>query len=358
LTYDRKSRYISLGVSAREKEWSEAKCRVYDSAKDSYVRNDIINAAEIKAKSIIYKYKYERKPLPPDLFLKLFHDDSYGSESFYTYVEQVLKRDKEVLNPGTLKGYNDQLNKLKTFQPSLRFTEITASWIDSYSRFLANNRERKNNANTINKSLSFIRSILNRAKRDKKIEQHVFENEVSVARIEGNREYLTLLELESLWKLYHSGKFKPNKANVLRYFLFSCYTGLRYSDVKELRFKHIHEDWISMQMKKTNEKVRIPIHPRAKKLLPGPGFDNQQVFKVLTDQPTNRYLKDIMNQCGIKKTISFHSARHTFATACLERGISMEAVQSFLGHTDRKSTAIYGRMNDGRKRMEMEKWSA
>ena len=67
-------------------------------------------------------------------------------------------------------------------------------------------------------------------------------------------------------------------------------------------------------MIKTKEPVYIPLIMKAKDLIPGKGFANQNVFKVLTDQPTNRYLKEIMKTAGIQKKISFHCARHTFAT--------------------------------------------
>ena len=90
--------------------------------------------------------------------------------------------------------------------------------------------------------MSFIRSMLYRAKKAGLIETHVFENEIKVARIEGDREFLNLSELAKLEKLYQEGTLKKNKQNVLRYFLFACYTGLRYSDVRELRFKNIQDD--------------------------------------------------------------------------------------------------------------------
>lgn len=96
---------------------------------------------------------------------------------------------------------------------------------------------------------------------------------------------------------------------------------------------------------------------KAKELLPEQGFDNQNVFKVLTDQPTNRYLKDIMITAGISKHMSFHCSRHTFGTCSLDFGIPIEVVSKILGHTDIKTTAIYAQIRDGLKEQEMGKWN-
>ncbi len=157
--------------------------------------------------------------------------------------------------------------------------------------------------------------------------------------------------------LYYKNELTSGKQNVLRYFLFSCYTGLRYQDIKELRFQDIIDDkTISIQMTKTKGFVKIPLIEKAKDLIPPTGFEKQTVFQVLSGQPTNRYLKDIMKEVGIKKQISFHCSRHTFATVSKSHGIPYDVISKILGHTDIKTTKIYTKYELDLLTKEMKKW--
>ena len=224
-----------------------------------------------------------------------------------------------------------------------------------YDQYL--HQERSNNKNTRIKSLTFVRTFINKAILTGDLSENPIK-QFKIGRIEGNREYLNSVEVDKLEQLLQSNKLKQNKANVLRYFLFSCYTGQRYSDIQKLKFSDITNELISIRMTKTQDFVKIPIIPKAIKLLPKTNsFEKQKVFKVLSDQATNRYLKDIMLQAGINKTISFHCARHTFATLGLEVGIPVDVVSKLLGHTDLKTTQIYAKYGDKLKIKEMRKWN-
>lgn len=354
---NRKVYLISLGLSVPIKQWDKRNCRVKQSTPESYSTNTLLDSYENKARAILFDHRVNGKPITYSIFKRLFKDENYGNESFYAFVESKMKEEEKELAPGTITGYNHQLNKLKSFQGELQFNEITSSFIEAYQKYLAHKRDKPNNSNSIAKSMSFIRSMLYRAKKAGLIDGHVFENEMKVARIEGDREFLNLSELGKLEKLFQDGTLKKNRQNVLRYFLFACYTGLRYSDIHELRFSNIQdENWISIKMVKTKDPVRIPIIPRAHKLLPNRGLDSQKVFKVLTDQPTNRYLKEIMKIAEISKKISFHCARHTFATCSMDLNIPIEIVQKVLGHRDLRTTALYAKIRDGLKEAEMRKW--
>ena len=95
---------------------------------------------------------------------------------------------------------------------------------------------------------------------------------------------------------------------------------------------------------KTGELVRLQLSEPAKEFLPEKLFDNMPVFKVRTDQVTNRRLKEIMKLAGINKNITFHSARHTFATLAIVVGINPVAVSKMVGHKDLKTTMLYVKM--------------
>lgn len=138
-------------------------------------------------------------------------------------------------------------------------------------------------------------------------------------------------------------------------FLFSCYTGLAYIDLAELRPNNIitgadGELWISTNRVKTNTSVRVPILPQAmeliEKYMDDPRVQNNgTVFPVISNQGMNGYLKEIADVCGITKILTFHIARHTFATTVtLSNRVPIESVSKMLGHTNIRTTQIYAKV--------------
>ena len=140
-------------------------------------------------------------------------------------------------------------------------------------------------------------------------------------------------------------------------FLFSCYTGLAYVDVKKLKrsemVKGIDGDlWIYTNRQKTDTLSRIPILPAALKVVKR-YEDNPQcivddlLLPVMSNQKMNAYLKEIADLCGISKLLTFHIARHTFATTVtLNNGVPIESVAKMMGHTSIKTTQIYAKVMD------------
>ncbi len=140
-------------------------------------------------------------------------------------------------------------------------------------------------------------------------------------------------------------------------FLFSCFTGLAYADVKKLSRKNIAigvdgERWIYINRTKTDTRSNIPILPIASYLLEKyedhPQVVNQdKLLPILSNQKMNSYLKEIADACGITKELTFHIARHTFATTVtLSNGVPIESVSKMLGHKNLKTTQHYAKILD------------
>jgi len=138
-------------------------------------------------------------------------------------------------------------------------------------------------------------------------------------------------------------------------FVFSCYTGLSYVDVKELTEDNIvkgidKNNWIYTKREKTDELVKIPILPKAWTILQKYRIVHElgiitNILPISSNQKTNTYLKEIAKSCGIHKNISFHVARHTFATTVmLSNGVPIETVSKLLGHTKLSTTQLYARV--------------
>ncbi|BAP31217.1 integrase family protein [Chryseobacterium sp. StRB126] len=140
-------------------------------------------------------------------------------------------------------------------------------------------------------------------------------------------------------------------------FLFSCYTGLAYIDVKKLSKSNITlgidgDKWIFTNRQKTDTSTRVPLLPLAQELILKyedhlECVNLNVLFPVLSNQKMNSYLKEIANVCGINKELTFHIARHTFATTVtLSNGVPIESVSKMLGHTNIKTTQHYAKILD------------
>jgi len=171
---------------------------------------------------------------------------------------------------------------------------------------------------------------------------------------EVNREALTPVELQNI-----SNKDFDNQRleHVRDIFIFCCYTGLAYADVFKLKRSEIidgvdGEKWLSIKRQKTDTPSRIPILPMAQIVLDKYASSPECVTKdkllpVLSNQKMNSYLKEIGDVCRINKVITFHLARHTFATTItLTNGVPIESVSKMLGHRNIKTTQHYAKIVD------------
>jgi site-specific recombinase XerD len=169
-----------------------------------------------------------------------------------------------------------------------------------------------------------------------------------------DRVYLTTEELQDIAT---KDMATDRLTQVRDIFLFCCFTGLAYADVKKLRRWEIvtgvdGEKWLSINRLKTNVPSRIPLLPTAMALIhryaDHPHCENSgRVLPVLSNQKMNSYLKEIAGVCGINKPITFHIARHTFATTVtLLNGVPIESVSKMLGHTNIQTTQHYAKILD------------
>ncbi len=352
LTIKRKIRHFRLDVYVNPGQFKNGIVSKTDP--DYKDKNTLIEHSFIKAKKILFDFRIQDKQITFNKFHKNFYNSSYGSDSFYDFYEKQVELLNDKLAPNTIRAYNSQLGKLREFKKNVAFNDVDLDFITAYEGFIK--KTKGNNKNTVVKSIKFIKSILNRAVDQGIIKENPIK-EYKLQQIQGDREYLSPDELTRLEGLYYKNSLKPNMFNVLKYFLFGCYTGLRYQDIQKLRFRDIQEgNYVSIQMIKTKEFVNIPLIEKAKDLIPEETFNNQTIFNVLTNQPTNRYLKEIMKAAKINKQISFHCARHTFATISKSYGISYDVISKILGHTDIKTTKIYTRFELELLTKEMKKW--
>jgi len=173
-----------------------------------------------------------------------------------------------------------------------------------------------------------------------------------------NRGFLTD---EEILLIAHKQINIPRLELIRDIFIFSCFTGLAYIDVSNLTPDHIvtlgDKQWIMTQRQKTSVETNVLLLDIPKAIIAkygGKTYRNGKLFPMLTNQKTNSYLKEIADICGIKKNLTFHLARHTFATMSLSKGVPMESVSKMLGHTNIRTTQIYARITNKKIEHDME----
>ena len=163
---------------------------------------------------------------------------------------------------------------------------------------------------------------------------------------ESNREYLTLEEVKTL------AAARCGNEQVRRAFLFSCFTGLRLGDIESLTWEKIKDTGNGLQIEatqtKTGKAVYVPLPPNAVSQLPG--RSGGKVFRLPARGTTGEILRNWVKRAGIGKHISFHCARHTYATLLLNYGADIYTVSKLLGHTNVSTTQIYADIMDEKKR--------
>lgn len=201
------------------------------------------------------------------------------------------------------------------------------------------------NENTTAKFLQTFKMIIIRARNNGYIKGDPFANyKIQLKRVD--RGYLTEDELKVLRETPITSK---RIAQVRDVFLFACFTGLAYIDLKLLREDNIRtsfdgNQWIMTHRHKTDTPVNVPILDIPMELIERYRGQSKKgyILPILSNQKMNQYLKDVAEVCGIEKNITFHMARHTFATTVtLSQGVPIESVSKMLGHTQIKTTQIY-----------------
>ncbi len=176
-----------------------------------------------------------------------------------------------------------------------------------------------------------------------------------------NRVFLSEDELKRLVKLLEDNTLPENINTTLEAFIFSCYTGLRHSDVQRIKLSNIRDNTIDLMLKKKTTKgykrLIVPLSKQAKKMI---NFDNEPdslLFpSLISATKCSLHLTAIAVIAKIENDISFHVARHTFATISLGLGMDLKKVSELLGHDSIRTTEIYTHLVEQHLRNAVDLW--
>ena len=212
--------------------------------------------------------------------------------------------------------------------------------------------------NTVAKFMQYLKRIVLIARNNGLITVDPFTN-YKIRSVKVDRGYLTQEDIEKILKK----KFIIKRLELVRdIFIFSCFTGLAYIDVYNLTEKNIRTSfdgrlWIMTKRQKTNVQSNILLLDVPKMVLNKykGASPNDKLLPILSNQKMNAYLKEVGDLCEVDKELTFHLARHTFATTVtLAKGVPIETVSKMLGHTNIKTTQIYARITDSKISNDMQ----
>ena len=252
--------------------------------------------------------------------------------------------------PSTVKKYETCKRKVIDFlkerdQNDMSLNKINFQFINELDLFMRVKQGLHNNG--VAKNMQQLHTVLRAAIMNEWLDKDPFAK-YQCKIIEPKRVYLTKEELQKL----EEQPLTCDRLNKVRdVFVFSCYTGLAYADVSKLCKDHIHEinglSWIILDRTKTKNQSTIPIFPRAMEIIKRYEMEKLvHLLPIIASQNLNKYIKEVAEIAGIKKRLSFHAARHTFATTVtLNNGVDITSVSAMLGHRMLKTTQIYAKVN-------------
>lgn len=215
------------------------------------------------------------------------------------------------------------------------FRALNGIWLEGFQRYLKKNY----NHNWAWLLESRVRAGLKQALSERRIPKDIRIEVKPIAYKKKKKNFLNVAEIQ------HLAEAPCLNQELKRAFLFSCFSGLRYSDICALTWRNIDGDFLDFTQKKTDEEARIPLHPNARQIL----FENREkvinmdekVFQMLSNTRVNQLLKIWARRAGIQKRVTFHTARHSCAFLNLDDEVSIYDLQTIMGHSRLSTTEDY-----------------
>lgn len=362
VTMSRKTKYISLKLFWPGAYFDFVNQQILKRASRDKGYSDtmmVINQHINKCNEIFVNFRLRDVDLEMETFLHEYYNFNLKKDFKIYFESKITARYKrDGISVTTKKNHTNTLNKLKAFHTGeLPFEKVTVKWCREFESHLS--KKLSLAKNTVWSHMKDINTYLNMAKEEDNIPcANPFQNGYAYSAADRDIEALTKEELKELHDYYASFKIPDNEKEVLGQFLFSCYTGLRISDLKVISTENIVGNSLVFQPVKSRRfsKIqRVPLTKPALKFLKG---IEGVIFPSHTDQSCNRMLKKIQAAKNIKKKMTNHLGRHSFATLFLELGGSVEVLQKILGHSKISTTMVYVHITEKRKEEQMSNFDS
>ena len=348
---------FSTGKQIAIEKWDKTKQQVKGKDQETQNLNNYLKA--IKAK--LYQKEAELLERGFIITAQILYDayfdkvESLKERSLFEVFEEHNQEQEKLVGNGVSKATHwvsvYTIRLLREFvqqkykREDLYLRELNLNFIQSFHSFLRIDKGMAQNSST--KHLKLLKKIINLSVAN----SYMAFNPFSTYKVEREPVEVDFLDEEELRKIINFDTPLPRLERAKDMFLFGCFTGLSYIDIKTLTPEHFEKDnagriWIKKRRVKTGVLSRIPLLPIAKLIL-DKYKGGEKLLPIQDPADINKYLKDIAILCGINKRICFHTSRHTFAsTVTLANNISLEVVSKMLGHTNTRMTAHYAKLID------------
>jgi len=360
ITVNGKRAEVQIKRSIEIKKWNSTKeCSIGKERTDLEL-NHYLDIVRSKILQIHRELEQDNKPVTAEIIKQLYYGKGEAPKMLLVAFEEHNRKCRELLGKdyvlGTVLRYERTVRYLSEYLKQeyrlsdIAFRELNNAFVTGFEHFLKIEKNCAQNATV--KYQKNLKRIVRLALANKWMDTDLFA-EIRFRQTQSNREFLIEEELHILLKK----EFEIPRLEVVRdIFVFCSMTGLAFTDVQHLTPEHIicdnnGEYWIRKPREKTDNMCNIPLldiplqliekykhHPETKM--------KGICFPVPSNQRMNSYLKEIADCCGVKKKLTTHCARHTFACLTLANKVSIDSIAKMLGHTDIRTTKIYAKVLD------------
>lgn len=358
-----KRKYISTGIKIDPVYWNKSHRIVKKNHSTSVELNRIISQQIRKIENLEFRIFEKNGDVSLSDIDKIKNEGNQDND-FLKFCFESLESNTAVERT-TITQHRTMLNKLKTYRENITFRAIDYSLIKGFDDFLRNSGLHQN---TIANQHKTFKTYINLAIKKGlfSADDYPYKN-FKVKKVQAKRPFLTLAEVDAIKKI----KFTENTRHIERVrdmFVFSCYSGLRFSDVQKIKNKHITigDDGyvIEMRQQKTKDYVKLPIsllfEGKAVEIVKKyeSDFQEQFLFPRISNQKANSKLKVVQLVAGIDKVISFHISRHTFGTNLAVATSDQFLIKELMGHADINTSMIYIHISQEqiRDKLKNTKW--
>jgi len=374
ITVNGKRSEISLQRYVNESDWDSKAQRVKMKAIHAMVINNYLDMARGQIQNIYNQLISSEQEITSLRIKEIFTGKEVKPKPIHKTIMQAfdyhnLKIEEQVKIGKVVKKthtrYKITKNKVRAFMQhqykvdDMPLPEMRLRFVTEFEHFLLTIQ--KLQSNTAHKYIKNLKKIMNMSVGLDWIPSNPFNN-FRCSYTSPEREILTQEELDLI-------RFKkisiPRLAEVRDVFVFCCYTGFAYSDIYKFEYDAVTKGidggyWLSTNRQKTGTKESVPLLPVPLEIIEKYReheycIEANKLLPVNSNQRYNAYLKEIADICGIKKKITSHIARHTFATTVtLANGVPIETVSSMLGHNSIRTTQIYAKVVEKKVSEDMQ----
>lgn len=372
ITIDKKRVELSLKKSIDLNDWNKGKGCAKGSNPEAKLLNTYLSQVQGKLTECFRELQLNGEVITPNAVKKLFWGDDPNEHSLIELLDYHDYSEFSKFSEGTIKNYGVTRRYILSFLlkgknlTDYQLSKIDFKFITDFDFFLRTIKPKDHyqpmSNNGLMKHMQRLRKILNLGVKLEWLKKNPFDAyDIKLEKTE--RGFLTSYELKTIEeKLITLARLEF----IRDLFVFSCYTGLSYIDAVNLRVSSLvfgidGQKWISTRRRKTNTPVKIPILPKARDIIEKYKMDPRSmnrgtVFPLISNQKVNSFLKEVAILCEVEKRLTFHLARHTFATTVtLSNGVPIETVSKLLGHRSIATTQIYAKVLENKVSEDMGK---